>query len=125
MTDDIRREIEERLPTDIVHTDLGILKVLKVFFATPKKKIIGGDVASGSLESPAQAIVWRKTGRDKEEIGRGVVTSMQRERQTIERAQTGDQVGLTYEGKGKIKEGDTLEVYKEEKVRRTLGNRNT
>jgi translation initiation factor IF-2 len=46
---------------------------------------------------------------------------MQRERQEIERAERGDQVGLTYEGKGKIKEGDTLEIYKEEKVRRKYG----
>ncbi len=120
LTDDVRHEIEERLPTDIVHTDLGILKVLKIFFATPRKKIVGGEVAEGTLESPAKAIIWRKTGRDKEEIGRGTVTSMQRERQEINHAQMGDQVGLTYEGKGKIKEGDTLELFKEEKVRRTL-----
>jgi translation initiation factor IF-2 len=120
LTDDIRREIEERLPVDMVHTDLGILKVLKVFFAAPKRKIVGGEVTEGRLEAPAKAIVWRKVARDKEEIGRGVISAMQRERQEIDHAETGDQVGLTYEGKGKIKEGDTIEIYKEEKVRRTL-----
>lgn len=120
LTDTIRQEIEERLPVDLVHTDLGILKVLKIFFATPKRKIIGGEVTEGRLESPARAIVWRKVNKDKEEIGRGLITNMQRERQEIGQAETGDQVGLTYEGKGKIKEGDTLEIYKEEKVRRLM-----
>ncbi len=120
LTDDIRLQIEERLPVDLVHTDLGTLKVLKIFFATPKRKIIGGEIAAGNLEAPAKAIVWRKVNKDKEEIGRGIITDMQRERKAIDHAEMGDQVGLTYEGKGKIKEGDTLEIYKEEKVRRAL-----
>lgn len=120
LTDDIRQQIEERLPVDLVHTDLGNLKVLKIFFATPKRKIVGGEIAAGRLESPARAIVWRKVNKDKEEIGRGTITDMQRERQVIDHAEVGDQVGLTYEGKGKIKEGDILEIYKEEKVRRVV-----
>lgn len=120
LIDDVRREIEERLPMDIVRTDLGTLKVLKVFFSIQKRKIIGGEVAQGTVEANAKAIVWRKQTKDREEIGRGKITALQRERQAIPKAQQGDQVGLTYEGKGKIKEGDILEIYKEEKVRRDL-----
>lgn len=122
LTDDVRQEIEERLPVDIVHTDLGTLKVLKVFFSTQKRKIIGGEVTEGTLEPQAQAIVWRKQGKEREEIGRGSVSGLQKERQEVVSAQRGDQVGLTYEGKGKIKEGDILEIYKEEKVRRKLNS---
>lgn len=125
LTDDIRQQIEERLPVDVVHTDLGVLKVLKIFFAAPKRKIVGGEVTEGAVEAPARAIVWRKVNKIKSEIGRGAITNMQRERHEIARAAVGDQVGLTYEGKGKIKEGDTLEIYKEEKVRRIVGTSNS
>ena len=122
LTDDIRKEIEERLPVDIVRTDLGTLKVLKIFFATPKKKIVGGEVAEGTVEPNTQAIIWRKVGKDKEEIGQGTITDLQKERTAITNAEQGDQIGLTYEGKGKIKAGDTLEIYKEEKVRKELAD---
>lgn len=118
LTDDIRQEIENRLPVDIVRTDLGTVKILKVFFATPKRKIVGGDVADGTIEPNAHAIIWRKVSKEREQIGHGMITDIQKERTSIDRAQQGDQIGLTYEGKGKIKPGDTLEVYKEEKVKR-------
>ena len=120
LSDDVRQEIEKRLPVDIVTTALGTLKVLKIFFSIQKRKIIGGEVAEGTIEKDALAIVWRKTGKDRVEIGRGTITEMQREKKVIDKAEQGDQVGLTYEGKGKIKEGDVLEVYKEEKVCKEL-----
>ncbi|MDP3997329.1 MAG: translation initiation factor IF-2 [bacterium] len=120
LTDDVRKEIEERLPVDVVRTDLGTLKVLKVFFSIQKRKIVGGEVADGTIEPQAHVIVWRKENKDKVEIGQGIITALQKERQEITHAQQGDQVGLTYEGKGKIKEGDVLEIYKEEKVKRQV-----
>jgi translation initiation factor IF-2 len=114
----VRREITNRLPVDIVRTDLGTLKVLKVFFAIARRKFIGGEVAAGTIEAGARATVWRKEGNTRTEIGHGVLVEMQREKKAIPKASQGDQVGLTYEGKGKIKEGDVLEVYREDKVRR-------
>lgn len=120
LSEDVRKEIEERLPVDIVREDLGRLKVLKVFFSTQKKKIVGGEVAEGTVESGAHVVVWRKTGKESEEVGRGEIVDMQRERQAIDKAQQGDQIGITIEGKGKIKEGDVLEIYKEERVKKQL-----
>ena len=116
LSEDVQKEIEERLPYDMVREDLGRLKVLKVFFSTPKKKIVGGEVAEGTIENGARVIIRR----NKEEVGSGEITDMQRERTNITKAQQGDQIGLTIEGKGKIKEGDVLEIYKEEKVRKEI-----
>ena len=118
LIDDTRKEIEERLPVDIIRTDLGILKVLKIFFSTPKKKIVGGEIVNGKAEGGARAVIWRRVGKEKEKIGEGSISELQRERQKITHAQQGDQIGLTYEGKGKIKEGDVLEIFREDKVRR-------
>ncbi len=122
LSEDVRQEIEERLPVDIVRENLGRLKIIKVFFSTPKKKIVGGEVAEGTIEVNAQVIIRRKdpAGGPAEEIGHGKIIELQRERQAITHAQQGDQVGLTIEGKGKIKPGDVLEIYKEEKVRRVI-----
>jgi translation initiation factor IF-2 len=120
LSEDARREVEERLPVDVVRTPLGRLKVLKVFFSTPKRKIVGGEVAQGTLEPKTSAIIWRKEGGKTVDIGHGIISEMQVGKQSLQRAETGDQVGITYEGKGKIKEGDVLEVYKEEKVKRKL-----
>lgn len=116
LSEDVRQEIEKRLPVDLIREDLGRLKVLKVFFSTQKKKIVGGEVAQGKAIQGARLIIWR----DKEQVGTGVILELQRERRAIDAAQQGDQVGLTIEGKGKIKEGDVLEIYKEEKVKRLL-----
>lgn len=120
LSEDVRKEVEARLPYDVVRTDLGTLKVLKVFFAIQKKKIVGAEVAEGSVEAHSKAVVWRKETGEKVQIGHGTITELQRENKAITQAQQGDQVGITYEGKGKIKAGDTLEVYREEKVRRDL-----
>jgi len=118
LSDDVREEIEKRLPMDTVREDLGRLKVLKVFFSTPKKKIVGGDVAEGKIEVGAKVTVSRKDGDKKLAIGSGEIIEMQKEKQGVKHAEQGDQVGLTITGKGKIKEGDVLEIYTEKEVRR-------
>ena len=123
LLEDIRGEIEKRLPVEIVRQDLGKLKVLKIFFSTQKRKIVGGELSEGMAEAGAKIIIWRPSSvgkKEKVEIGRGVIVEMQRERQKITRAQQGDQIGITFEGKGKIKEGDVLEIYREDKVPKKL-----
>ena len=132
LSEDVRLEIEKRLPVDIVKTDLGKLKVLRVFFSTPKKKIVGGEVTQGKIRAVSKVISRRPSlatnkartamgAKDESLIGEGEVVEMQREKTAIKEAQQGDQIGLTIEGKGKIKEGDMLDIYIEEKIRRQMG----
>lgn len=118
LIENIKHEIEARLPWDIVRHEQGRLKVLKVFFSIQQRKIIGGEIAEGAVAVGDHAIIWRKAGpADREKIGQGKIIEMQKEKRAIEQAAQGDQVGLTYQGKGKIKAGDVLEFYHEEKVR--------
>jgi translation initiation factor IF-2 len=120
LADDVRQALDERLPFKIVRKDLGRLKVLKVFFSTQKKKIIGTDVVEGELVPDASITVWRReSGGAPEEVAKGKILEIQKEKRVVERAEKGDQVGLTIEGKGKIKEGDVIEVFKEEKIKQT------
>ncbi len=122
LSEDVRKEVEERLPVDIVTEDIGRVKILKVFFATPKKKIVGGEVAEGIVEPMAKVIIKRKDKTNKdataEIIGSGIIVELQKEKRALQKAEVGDQVGMTIEGKGKIKEGDVLEILRETKVRK-------
>lgn len=126
ISEDIRKEIDDRLPVDIVTEDIGRVKVLKVFFATPKKKIVGGEVAEGIVEPFAKIVIKRKDKTNKdataEIIGSGTIVELQKEKKALQKAEVGDQVGMTIEGKGKIKEGDVLEILRETKVKKgTIG----
>lgn len=120
LSEDVRQEIEKRLPVDKVRTDQGRLKVLKVFFSIQKKKIIGGEVTMGVIEPGNKAVISRRQGGQAEIIGEGEITEIQKEKRAVQIAQPGDQIGLTYVGKGKIKEGDVLEIYKEERIKQKL-----
>lgn len=122
ISEDVRKEIDDRMPVDIVTEDIGRIKVLKVFFATPKKKIIGGEVAEGIAEQDAKVIIKRKDKKKPDSpaeiIGKGVIVELQKEKRPLQKAELGDQVGMTIEGKGKIKEGDVLEILRETKVKK-------
>ncbi|HLC49151.1 MAG TPA: translation initiation factor IF-2 [Candidatus Andersenbacteria bacterium] len=122
LSEDVRKEIEDRLPIDIVTEDIGRVKVLKVFFSTPKKKIIGGEVAEGIVEPMAKIVIKRKDKKKKDSaaeiIGSGVIAELQKEKRPLQKAEVGDQVGMTIEGKDKIKEGDVLEILRETRVRK-------
>ena len=122
LSEDIRKEIEERLPVTIEREDIGRIKVLKVFFSTQKKKIVGGEVTEGFVEPDSKLVIWRPVPgqKEREEIGSGTIVELQREKTAAKRVERGDQAGMTIEGKGKIKEGDVLLVYKETKVKQTL-----
>lgn len=122
LSEDVRKEIEDRLPIDIVTEDIGRVKVLKVFFSTPKKKIIGGEVAEGIVEPLAKIVIKRKDKKKKDSaaeiIGSGIISELQKEKKPLQKAEVGDQVGMTIDGKDKIKEGDVLEILRETRVRK-------
>lgn len=122
LSEDVRKEFEARLPVEIEREDIGRVKVLKVFFSTQKKKIVGGEVAEGTIKPGDKMTIWRKEDKDAEaeEIGSGDIIEIQREKQAIQQAEKGDQAGFTIEGRGKIKEGDVLRVFRETEIRKTL-----
>ena len=126
LSEDVRKEIEERLPVDIVTEDIGRIKVLKVFFSSGKKKIVGGEVAEGIVEPRSKIVIKRKENKGDstaEQLGTGVIEEMQKEKRPLQKAERGDQIGMTIESKTKIKEGDVFEVFRETKVRKgTVGS---
>lgn len=123
LSEDVRKEIEERLPVDIVTEDIGRIKVLKVFFSSGKKKIVGGEIAEGIVEPGSKITIKRKEKKSEdpaEQLGSGIIVEMQKDKRPLQKAEMGDQIGMTIETKTKIKEGDVLEVFRETKVRKLM-----
>jgi len=122
LSEDVRKEIEDRLPVETKVEDVGRIKVLKVFFSTQKKKIVGGEVAEGEVEAGFKVEIWRKPDKESEAelVGSGDIVELQLEKQVLKHAERGDQIGITIEGKGKIKMGDVLRLFRETKIKQTI-----
>ena len=118
LLDDAREELSELLAPEVIETDLGRLKVLKVFKTTPKEIIVGGEVTKGILQAPSKV----KVIRDKVQIAESEATRLQRGPQEVKEVQTGEECGVTLNTQSKLtlQEGDQLEFYTVVLKERTL-----
>ncbi|MDH4330591.1 MAG: translation initiation factor IF-2 [Candidatus Moranbacteria bacterium] len=116
LIDDIKNSLASLLPPEIVRTDLGRLKVLAIFKTGKKDMIVGGKVIEGKVSRKCLIDVKR----EKELIGSGTLTNLQHNKKNVDEVSSGSECGLTFEGSTKIEEGDVLEFFTEEEVRRKL-----
>jgi translation initiation factor IF-2 len=107
----IRKLIKEIIESEVVKKELGKLKVLVVFRTEPNRQIIGGRVIQGEFIKGAKLEIFREERR----IGSGKILNLQKEKKDIEKGVEGEEIGILYEGGVKIKEGDVLKAYVEEK----------
>jgi translation initiation factor IF-2 len=104
------------IPPEIVRTDIGKLNVLAIFKNGKKDMIVGGRVVSGKIEKNSFAEVTR----GEEIIGKGKITNLQHNKTNVVELNYGNECGVTFEGDVKIKEKDSLVIYKEEEVKPSL-----
>ncbi len=115
LLDDVRDWLSSLLPPEIVETELARLEILGIFKVTKTHVITGGRVQSGQLVAGLEARIMRKG----EEVGSGVITTLQKEKQTAREANEGEECGLSFETTDKLELGDELVFIKrEEKARR-------
>jgi translation initiation factor IF-2 len=107
----IRELIKKMVESEIVRRDLGKLKVLVVFRSEKNRQIVGGRIIEGEIIKGAKLEILR----EERKIGSGEIINLQREKKDIESGKVGDEVGILYEGNAKIKEGDVLVAYIEER----------
>ncbi len=112
----VKEKMEELLPPEIIITPLGKLEVLKVFFSTRDRKIVGGKVIKGKIVNKAKVKQWRNGAL----LSQGKITQVQQQKKDVEEVREGLECGLSISGIGKIKPGDFLEVYFEEIKKRRL-----
>jgi translation initiation factor IF-2 len=107
----VRKLMEEVVEPEIIRIDIGKVKVLVEFWKKGERQIIGGRVIYGEVQNG----LFLEIVRDGEIIGEGKILNLQKEKRDIQTAKSGEEIGILYEGKERIKEGDILNVFKKEK----------
>jgi len=112
LINDIKKQIQELIEPEIKRVDLGKVKVLAIFRTESDSQIIGGKAVEGAVEQNSLIEVMR----DKQIIETGKLIKLQSGKQDVSVVEVNQECGIQYKGKPAIKEGDVLQVYKEEKI---------
>lgn len=118
LIDDTKESMEALLAPKVVETEIGKLTI-KGIFRTEKDEIIaGGEVTSGK----AMANVLARVKRGKEQLAEVKVINVQRQQQEAKEVFEGEMCGLSLKTPKKLllEEGDKLELFTRELVKRTL-----
>ncbi len=118
LIDDAKHEMENLLDAEIIEEDKGEMKVKGVFRTEKTSIIAGGEVLKGDLKPGYLARVMR----GKEQIGEAEVTSVQKEKLSVDNLVAGETGGLALATKSKIdlQIGDRLQFFTRESRKRTL-----
>ena len=118
LIDDVRSRLEGMLAPEVIETEVGKLKIKGVFRTMKDLVIAGGEVTKGKVSPGIQARVLRGG----EQIAEVEVTSVQRQQQEAKEVFEGELCGLSLKTTKKlaIEEGDNLEFFTRELVKRSL-----
>lgn len=118
LLDDARTSMENLLAPEVVETEVGKLTVKGVFRTLKDTVIAGGEVTSGKVT----ANVLARVKRGDEQIAEVEVESVQRQQQEAKEVFEGEMCGLSLKTNKKLllEEGDKLEFFTRELVKRTL-----
>lgn len=118
LLDDARASMEAMLIPEVVETEIGKLTIKGIFRTLKDTVIAGGEVTSGKLSKGLLARVFRGD----EQIAEVEVTSVQRQQVEAKEVFEGDMCGLSLKTDKKLllEEGDKLEFFTRELVKRTL-----
>ena len=109
-------ELQNRLPSETVITEMGHFEVLKNFKKDQKGWIIGGKVKGEKIIPKAKV----RLSRGGEYVGEGEIISLQLGHAELKDGKPGQEIGMMYKGKVKPEEGDVLETYVENRKSREL-----
>lgn len=118
LLDDARASMEAMLAPEVVDTEIGSLTIKGVFRTLKDEVIAGGEVTNGKAVSGVLARV--KHGD--EQVAEVEVTKVQRQQQEAKEVFEGEMCGLSLKTQKKLllEEGDKLEFFTRELVKRTL-----
>lgn len=118
LLDNARTSMEALLAPEVVETEIGALTIKGVFRTLKEEVICGGEVTKGKVVPNVMARVLR----DKEQLAEVEVAKVQRAQQEAKEVFEGEMCGLSLKTSKKIilEEGDRLEFFTRELVKRTL-----
>ncbi len=119
LLDNARESMEALLAPEVIETQLGTLTIKGVFRTTKEEIIAGGEVTSGKVSA---GLLVRATRGD-DLIAEMELEKVQKQQQEVKEAFEGDMCGLSLKSTKKVllEEGDKLEFFTRELVKRTLG----
>ena len=118
LIDDAKLSLEELLAPEVVENEIGKLTIKGIFKTSKDEVICGGEVTKGKIAPGLLA----RVKRGDEQIAEGEIGSVQRQQQEAKEVFEGDMCGLQLKTKGKLllQEGDRLEFFTRELVKRHL-----
>jgi translation initiation factor IF-2 len=118
LLDNARASMESLLAPEVVETEIGALTIKGVFRTLKDEVICGGEVTKGKVVADTMARVLR----GKEQIAEVEIAKVQRAQQEAKEVFEGEMCGLSLKTSKKLllEEGDKLELFTRELVKRTL-----
>jgi translation initiation factor IF-2 len=118
LLDDARASMEEILAPEVVETEIGTMTIKGIFRTLKDEVIAGGEVTKGKVASGLLA----RVKRGKEQLAEVKVINVQRQQQEAKEVFEGEMCGLSLKTTQKLllEEGDKLELFTRELVKRTL-----
>ncbi|MDO4713089.1 MAG: translation initiation factor IF-2 [Candidatus Saccharibacteria bacterium] len=118
LLDDAKASMEALLAPEVVETEIGTLTVKGVFRTMREEVIAGGEVTSGKVYKGLLA----RLKRGGEQLAEVEVSSVQRQQTEAKEVFEGDMCGLSLKTAKKVivEEGDTLEFFTRELVKKRL-----
>ena len=118
LIDDAKTTLENLLAPEVVENEIGKLTIKGIFRTSRDEVICGGEVTQGKIMPNLLA----RIKRGDEQIAEVEVTHVQRQQQEVKEVFEGDMCGLQLKTKGKLllQEGDKLEFFTRELVKRSL-----
>ena len=116
ITEDLRAALEGMLRPEKREVDLGRALVQRTFHVSRSGTIAGCRVLSGTIQRDARIRLIRES----RVIGDYPLDSLRREKDDVREVREGFECGMKMAGFDDVKEGDILEAYKIDEVRRTF-----
>ena len=118
LLDDARESMQDMLAPEVVETQIGSLTIKGIFRTLKEEVIAGGEVTEGKIIPDALARVMRK----KEQIAEVKVSNVRRQQAEAKEVFAGEMCGISLKISKKItiEEGDKIELFSRELVKRTL-----
>lgn len=118
LLDDARDSMESLLAPEVVETEVGTLTIKGIFRTLKEEVIAGGEVTGGKVIPNVLA----RVKRGEEQLAEAEVTKVQRQQQEAKEVFEGEMCGLSLKTTKKLQleEGDKLEFFTRELVKRTL-----
>lgn len=110
LIDHVAAEASKRLTPDIIRTEIGRFKVIKVFRQDKTGIIVGGKVVSGSINSAAKLTQYRGSTQ----LGEGTINELQSGKEAVTEVVEDQEAGINVKGFVAVEPGDEFVVFTEE-----------